>query len=188
MARFAVLASGSGSNFQAIAASRHESSLLVCDRKAAPVLERAAKLGVEALYVKYPGRERAEAEAEITAALEARGVELVILAGYMRLFTEGFVERWKGRMLNIHPALLPAWPGTDSIRRSFEAGDERFGITIHEVDRGMDTGPVVLQRSFRKEPGEPLESVEARVHALEHIWYPRIAAGFLDEIEGGRRA
>lgn len=210
MARLAVLASGNGSNFQALAealrrgrpgpdgealSARHDCVLLVYDRKAAYAAERARVLGVPARYVAYagPGRPadtalaREAAEAEIEAALEGAGADLVALAGFMRLLSPAFVERWKGRLLNIHPSILPAWPGAGAIARAFGAGERRFGVSVHFVDAGMDTGPLIVQSEFRAEAQEGLEAIEARVHELERRLYPRVVLDLLDGIEAERR-
>lgn len=190
MAKLAVLASGNGSNFEALAraleGSAHRLVLLVHDRKDAYARERAARLGIPSCYVPYAGRARGEAEAEIDAALDAAGTELVALAGFMRLLSPGFVERRAGRLVNVHPSVLPAWPGVDSVRRSFEAGAEEFGVTVHYVDSGTDTGPVIAQRKFARWGGATPEAVEARVHELEHGLYPRVVLDLLDRIEAAR--
>ncbi len=217
VAKLAVLASGNGSNFQALVealrrqptprhgepvaedaatAPRHECVLLVYDRKAAYAAARAQALGVPARYVPYagPGRPREvlaardAAEAEINEALRASGAELLALAGFMRLLSPAFVARWEGRIVNIHPSLLPAWPGADAIRRAFEAGERRFGVSVHFVDAGMDTGPLIAQSEFQADVGEDLSAIEARVHALEHRLYPRAVLGLLDELEARRKA
>lgn len=207
MARLAVLASGNGSNFQALAeairgraasepaAPRHELVLLAYDRKAAFAAERARALGIPARHVAYAGpsrpedpeRARAAAEAELDAALGEAGAELLALAGFMRLLSPGFVRRWEGRLVNVHPSLLPAWPGAHAIRRAFEAGERRFGVSVHFVDAGMDTGPLIAQSEFRTEADAGLPEIEARVHEEEHRLYPRVVLGLLDEIEAGRR-
>ncbi len=207
MARLAVLASGNGSNFQALAeairdrangdpsAPRHELVLLAHDRKAAFAAERARALGIPARHVPYagPGRPedpekaRAAAEAELGAALTASGAELLALAGFMRILSPEFVRAWEGRLVNVHPSLLPAWPGAHAIHRAFEAGERRFGVSVHFVDAGMDTGPLIAQSEFRVERGVGLPEIEARVHEEEHRLYPRVVLGLLDEIEAGRR-
>lgn len=190
MAKLAVLASGNGSNFEALAraleGSAHRLVLLVHDRKDAFARERAARLGIPARHVPYAGRIREEAEAELSAALDAAGTELVALAGFMRLLSPGFVERRAGRLVNVHPSLLPDWPGVDSVRRSFDAGAEEFGVTVHYVDAGMDTGPIVAQRKFRRWSGATLEAVEARVHEIEHGLYPRVVLELLGRIDAQR--
>lgn len=196
MPNLAVLASGSGSNFEALARAleptEHECVLLVCDRAGAGAFERAALLGVPARHVSYAGRPRAEAEAEIEALLSEAGSDLVALAGFLRLLSPDFVRRRAGRILNVHPALLPAYPGLDALRRAWDAGEEVFGATIHLVDEGMDTGPVLRQGNLKRRPGESFEDLEARVHALEHELYRRTVLELLDGIAregspGGRR-
>jgi formyltetrahydrofolate-dependent phosphoribosylglycinamide formyltransferase len=187
--RLAVLASGSGSNFEALARAleptEHECVLLVCDRAGAGAFERAVRLGVPVRHVSYAGRPRAEAEAEIEALLSEAGADLVALAGFLRLLSPDFVRRRTGRILNVHPSLLPAYPGLDALRRAWDAGEEVFGATIHRVDEGLDTGPVLRQGSLRRGPGESFEALEARVHALEHSLYTRTVLELLDELSRG---
>lgn len=186
MPRLAVLASGTGTNFEALALALkptvHECVLLISDRKNAPVLARAERLGVPGRYVPYVGRSREEAEAEIDALLDEYRVDLVALAGFMRLLSPGFVRRHMGGILNIHPALLPAYPGIDAIRRAWDAGETVFGVTVHLVDEGMDTGPVLKQGRLERRPGESLGELEARVHELEHELYREVAIRRLDDI------
>lgn len=191
MARYAVLASGNGSNFEALVLQlrdRHDCVLLVHDRRKAYAAERAARLGIPSRYVTYVGRSASEAEAEIAAALAERNVELVALAGFMRLLGPSFVASYRGRILNIHPSLLPKWPGAHAIARAHAAGELRFGASVHLVDEGMDTGPVLAQEAFEIEPSDSLESVEARVHAVEHRIYPRTALTVLDDLTARRRS
>jgi phosphoribosylglycinamide formyltransferase 1 len=196
VSRLAVLASGNGSNFEALAEAlrsrpaaagpRHECVLLVYDRKAAYAAQRAERLGVEARYVAYFGRSAAEAEAEIAAALGGSGAEFVALAGFMRILSGAFVASWKGRLVNVHPSLLPKWPGAHAIERAFGAGDRKFGVTVHYVDEGMDTGPIISQEFFTAEPGDSLETIEAKVHEVEHRMYPRAVLERLDACEAAR--
>jgi phosphoribosylglycinamide formyltransferase 1 len=183
--RLAVLASGKGTNFEALAlataaSGRHETAILVCDRKEAGAFDRASRLGLPSAYVKYPGKAREEAEAEILAALEKARADVVALAGFMRILSPGFVARWEGRLLNVHPSLLPRHPGAHAIERSWESGDAELGVTVHFVDGGMDTGKVILQRSFPREAASGLAAAEAMIHALEHEWYPRVVLAVLD--------
>lgn len=197
MARLAVLASGSGSNFEALALAlrdrplsegpRHECAILVYDRKAAFAAQRAARLGVPSRYVTYLGRTREEAEAEISAALSEAKADLVALAGFMRVLTPSFAREWKGRVVNIHPAILPKWPGAHAIRDAFESGERVYGATIHYVDEGVDTGLVIAQQSFDSREGESIESIEERTHAVEHRLYPSVVLELLDKIERSRR-
>jgi phosphoribosylglycinamide formyltransferase-1 len=183
--RLAVLASGKGSNFEALAlasaaSGRHETVILVCDRREAPAFERASRLGVPSAYVKYPGRALDEAEAEIRTALEAARADVVALAGFMRILSPAFVAGWEGRLLNVHPSLLPRHQGAHAIERSWESGDAELGITVHFVDGGMDSGPIVLQRSFPREAAADAAAAESMIHSLEHEWYPRAVLAVLD--------
>jgi phosphoribosylglycinamide formyltransferase 1 len=196
--RLAILASGNGSNFEALAlavaaSGRHETVLLACDRREARAFERAARLGIPSVYVKYPGRTREEAEGEILRALETARADVVALAGFMRILSPGFVAPWEGRLLNVHPSLLPRHPGAHAIERSWESGDAELGITVHFVDGGMDSGPVILQRSFPREEAGDAAEAESKIHALEHEWYPRAVLAVLDGrvlegqvLDGGR--
>jgi phosphoribosylglycinamide formyltransferase-1 len=144
---------------------------------------RARELGVPSLHVSYSGRTRDEAEAAIDEALRASGADLVALAGFMRILSPAFVSRWKGRLVNVHPSLLPAWPGADAIHRAYEAGERRFGVTVHFVDEGMDTGPIIAQDEFEVKRGETEAEVEERIHRLEHALYPKVVLDLLDRID-----
>jgi formyltetrahydrofolate-dependent phosphoribosylglycinamide formyltransferase len=196
MARLAVLASGNGGNFEALVCAlrvrpdnegpRHECVLLAYDRKAAFAAERAAALGVPSRYVSYYKRDVAEAEAELAASLSIAGAELVALAGFMRLLSPQFVAERRGRIVNVHPSILPAWPGAHAIARAYDAGSREFGVTVHYVDEGMDTGAPIAFEAFARENGESVDEVEARVHAVEHRIYPRAILSLLDAIEAER--
>jgi phosphoribosylglycinamide formyltransferase 1 len=189
VSRLAVMASGNGSNFEALvealrarpAGRRHECVLLLYDRKAAYAAERAKRLGILSRHISYYKRDIAEAEAEIEAALDEAGVELVALAGFMRILSGDLVAERKGALVNVHPSLLPKWPGAHAIERAYEARERSFGVTVHFVDEGMDTGPIIVQESFEAGSGESLESVESRIHELEHRIYPRAVIDILDE-------
>jgi phosphoribosylglycinamide formyltransferase-1 len=190
VASLAVFASGRGSNFTALAERlrgypRHRLAVLVCDIARAPVLERARELGVPARLVSYRGRSREEAEADMLAVLAEHRVDAVALAGFMRLLTPFFLSRFKGPVLNLHPSLLPKYPGTHGIEESFRSGDRDLGISVIRVDEGVDTGPVVLQRSFARTGSESLEEVERRIHDLEHEWLPVAVLQALDGLDGG---
>jgi phosphoribosylglycinamide formyltransferase-1 len=196
VSRLAVLASGNGSNFEALAEAlrsrpfeeglRHECVLLIYDRKAAYAVSRAERLGVPARYVSFYKREPEEAEAEIAAALEEARADLVALAGFMRILSPAFVAARDGRIVNVHPSLLPKWPGAHAIERAYRSGEREFGVTVHFVDEGMDTGVVIDSGSFLADPGETLDEIEARVHGLEHRVYPRAVLRLLDALETER--
>jgi formyltetrahydrofolate-dependent phosphoribosylglycinamide formyltransferase len=178
--RAAVLISGRGSNMAAlVAASRDpaypvEFVLTLSNRAQAPGLALAASLGVPTAVVehrKFNG-DRAAHEAAIDTALVAAGVQIVCFAGYMRLLTPFLIERWAGRMLNIHPSLLPAFPGLDTHARALAARVRLHGCTIHLVTQTMDDGPILAQAAVPVLPGDTEASLAARVLAQEHIIYP----------------
>jgi len=179
--RIAVFASGSGSNFQAIAdeiqAGRLDVKLelLVCDRPQAKVVERAALAGVPSFVFRardYPSREACETE--ILQKLRARQIDLVVLAGYMRILTGTLVEPYYGRMINIHPSLLPSFPGVNGIRQALEYGVKQTGVTVHFVDGGMDTGPIIAQKAVEVLDDDTEESLARRIHAAEHELFPQV--------------
>lgn len=187
--RIAIFASGSGSNFQAIvdaiAAGRLEATveLLVCDRPQAHVVERASRAGIRAFVFRpktYAGKEAYEAE--IAALLAELGVELIVLAGYMRIVTDTLLAPYKGRMINVHPSLLPAFPGVNAIGQAWEHGVKLTGVTVHVVDGGLDSGPIIAQRAVPIREDDTLESLEAAIHAAEHVLLPQ-AIGW---IQAGR--
>ena len=185
MSRLAVFTSGNGSNFQAIAeriASNRKHTLvcMICDRKNAFSFTRAERLGIKSYYIPYAGRTREEAEKDISDVLESEKIDMVSLAGFMRIFTCGFVSRYSGRIVNIHPALLPKYPGAHGIAESFASKDRELGITIHYVDCGVDTGAVILQKSFIRDFSEPIEEIEKKIHKLEYSFYPEAVEKLLD--------
>jgi phosphoribosylglycinamide formyltransferase 1 len=194
--RLVVLASGSGTNLQAILDKLHgregiEVVGVGSDKPGAGALERAQRAGVE--RATFPRAEYADREARDAAMgdwIAALGADLVALAGYMQLLSPSFVERFRGRVVNIHPALLPAFPGLDAIGQALAAGVETTGVSVHFVDEGVDTGPVIAQREVPVPPGVARAELEAAVHAVEHELYPeairmiaegRVASPFLDE-------
>jgi len=186
--RTAILISGRGSNMASLLrAAAHpgypaEIVAVLCNRPDAPGLERARAAGVEALAIDHKpfGQDRAAHEAALHAALQARGVQLVCLAGYMRLLTPFLVRAWPGRMLNIHPSLLPAFPGLDTHARALAAGTKLHGCTVHYVTEEADAGPILAQAAVPVLPDDTEASLAARVLAQEHVLYPlalRLAAG-----------
>lgn len=189
MARLAVFASGRGTNFVAIAgalamAKRHAIEFVLCDVKSAPVLDRAKELGVPVVPVSYQKVTREAVEKKIVRHLERRCVDLVALAGYMKLLTPWFIHAFKGPVINLHPSLLPKHPGIHAIEESYRSKDTELGISVMRIDEGVDTGPVLVQKSFVRTGAESLEEIEARIHTLEHEWFPRVLIGLLDEIDG----
>jgi phosphoribosylglycinamide formyltransferase-1 len=188
--RLAILLSGRGSNFEAIADAvesgripRAEIVAVVSDVPDARGLARAAERGLRAFAVpRERFEDRAEQEAEIGRILRASGTDLICLAGYMRILSPDFVREWPGRILNIHPSLLPKYRGLSPQRRALEAGETEAGCSVHVVDEGTDTGPVVLQRKVPVEPGDTEETLSARILEQEHEAYPeaiaKVLAGF----------
>ena len=176
--RLVVLASGSGTNLQAILDSLHgregiEVAGVGSDKPAARALERAREAGVEtAVFPRddYAGREARDVA--MAAWIEARGADLVVLAGYMQLLSPVFVARFRNRVVNIHPALLPAFPGLDAIGQALAAGVGVTGVTVHFVDEGVDTGPAIVQREVPVPAGRDRDRLEEAIHAVEHELYP----------------
>lgn len=189
--RVAVLISGRGSNMAAlIEAARaaplpYEVALVVASRADAEGLAVARELGVEAVAVpsKPHGADREAHERAVDAVLRAHDVEVVALAGWMRILTGWLVGRWEGRMLNIHPSLLPKYPGLDTHARALEAGDAVAGCTVHLVDEGMDEGPILARAEVPILPGDTAETLSARVLAVEHRLYPQTLADFCARLE-----
>lgn len=190
--RTAVLISGRGSNMAALIdaagnpAYPAEIVLVVSNRPNAPGLEHARAAGVEAIAVDHRrfGDDRAAHEAAIDAALRRAGVETVCLAGYMRLFTPFFINAWQGRMLNIHPALLPAFKGLHTHERALAAGVKLHGCTVHLVTEAMDEGPILAQAAVPVLPGDTAATLAARVLAQEHVIYPEALRLFALRMQG----
>jgi phosphoribosylglycinamide formyltransferase 1 len=181
----AVFASGGGTNFQAIADalkdSPHQVVLLVCDKKKAQVRQRALDAGIPVESIVYrKGRTREEAEQELLSRMAQYSIDLIALAGFMRLLSPLLVDAYKDKILNIHPSLLPKYPGTRGIEESFYSGDDELGITIHRVDYGLDTGSIIRQGRISRIDGESLKDFESRIHALEHRLYPEVIFDILE--------
>jgi phosphoribosylglycinamide formyltransferase 1 len=181
--RVGILLSGRGSNMVALleAASDGrlpgvEVELVLSDRAAAAGLELARGRGIEAVAVERRGRSREEHEREIVALLRERGVELICLAGYMRLLSPYFLREFAGRILNIHPSLLPAFPGLDAARQAVEHGVKISGCTVHLVDQTLDGGPIVIQRAVAVADTDTPETLAARILREEHLAYPEALA------------
>jgi phosphoribosylglycinamide formyltransferase-1 len=190
MRRLAVLLSGRGSNFEAIADAVESGRIpnaeivaVVSDVPDARGLARARERALPAFAVdrsRFPSR--ADHEAAVLRILDEARPDLVCLAGYMRILSPDFVARWRGRILNIHPSLLPKYRGVSPQKRAIEAGETVSGCTVHVVDEGTDTGPVVLQREVRVEPDDTEESLSARILEQEHAAYPEAIAQMLPRL------
>jgi phosphoribosylglycinamide formyltransferase-1 len=176
--KLGILISGRGSNMVAIAEAARdgripdsEVAVVISDQADAPGLARAAELGLPTQVIEKKGRKRADHDAEIVASLRAHGVELVCLAGYMRLLSPAFIAAYRGRILNIHPSLLPAFPGLHAQRQALAHGVKITGCTVHLVDEGLDTGPILAQAAVPVLDGDTEETLSARILEQEHQLY-----------------
>jgi phosphoribosylglycinamide formyltransferase-1 len=179
--RIAVLASGSGSNFEALVQAclgkevqNAEIVLLVTDKQKAFVRQRAKKYNIPQVFLNPTDYQSRQAfDEEIIKVLQEHEIEFVLLAGYMRILSPFFVSKFKNKILNIHPALLPAFKGSNAIEQAYNYGVKVVGVTVHFVDAKVDHGPILLQQSLAVKPGESLEQLRERIHKLEHCLYPR---------------
>lgn len=212
----AVLASGNGTNLQAIIDKLHrkaidetiqvedpdelvqaripiiEVAIVISDVKDAPAIKRAWTAGIPTAVIPLDRYDSLEAhDLHVAAAVNDLGIDLVVLAGYMRLLHPSFIEAFPNRIINVHPALLPAFPGTKGIADALEYGVKVTGVTVHFVEDEMDSGPVIAQEPVRVEDGDTIETLAARIHAVEHELLPRtirmIAAGKVQPPPPGSR-
>lgn len=188
MKNIALFASGSGSNFQAIMDAvssgdlRVNVKLLVCDKPDAFVIKRAERAEVAVFSFRAKDyADKAAYEADILRQLQAQQVDFIVLAGYMRLIGPTLLEAYKGKIVNIHPSLLPAFPGKDAVGQALEAGVKVSGVTVHYVDEGMDTGPIIAQKAIEVKPNETKETLQARIHHIEHELYPAVLKELLEQ-------
>ncbi len=183
----AVFCSGNGTNFQAIVDSvkrgeiKAQVALMVCDNPGAFALERAEKLGIKSLLVERKNfKTKGEFEAEIIKNLKKENIELICLAGFMRLVSSGFVQRYRNKILNIHPALLPSFKGTRGIKDALDYGVKVSGVTVHLVDEKLDHGPIILQKALEIRDEDTEESLASRIHEIEHKLYPQAIKLFVE--------
>ena len=194
-ARLGILVSGRGSNMEALAAACSEGripatiALVLSNVESAPALEKARRAGLATMVVASKGRGREEHERLVTQELERAGASLVCLAGYMRLLTGSFVRRWDGKVLNVHPSLLPAFPGMNAQAQAVAHGVKVSGCTVHFVDEELDHGPIILQAAVPVLDDDTPDSLSARILDVEHRVYPEavalVASGRV-RLEGGR--
>jgi phosphoribosylglycinamide formyltransferase 1 len=185
--RIAVLASGGGTNLQAILDQLHGTDGIevvgaISDKPEATALERARGAGVEtAVFPASDYEDREQRDQAIGDWLEQREVDLVVLAGYMQLLSPQFVQRFRNRIINVHPALLPAFPGLEAVQQALDHGSKITGVTIHFVDEGVDSGPIIFQRPVPVPPSRNWDELEEAIHRTEHTLLPEairlIAAG-----------
>jgi phosphoribosylglycinamide formyltransferase 1 len=193
--KLGILLSGRGSNFEAIADSiqagrlQAEIAIVVSNRGDAPGLESAKRRGLNARLIPSKGRVREEHDREVMAALKEAQVDLVCLAGYMRLLSPEFIRAFPNRILNIHPSLLPAFPGLDAQKQALDHGVKVSGCTVHFVDEHLDQGPIILQKTVPVLEGDDAHSLAARILKQEHLAYPEAIRLLLSgevEIQGRR--
>ncbi|QDZ07554.1 phosphoribosylglycinamide formyltransferase [Sphingomonas panacisoli] len=176
-----ILISGRGSNMMALveaASDAYEVVVVASDNPAAPGLAWAREHGIPTFALSPKGIGKAAYEAAVTGALREAGAEIVALAGYMRLLSDEFVATWRGRVVNIHPSLLPKYKGLDTHQRAIDAGDLEAGCSVHIVTEELDAGELLGQTTVPIEPGDDAETLAARVLAEEHRLYPRVLADF----------
>jgi len=176
----AVFASGRGSNFSAIVRAVKKGkikaclALLICDQPQAGVISRAKRAGVKvALVERKDFPDKANFEARIIQILEENKIDLIVLAGFMRILSPAFVSHYKGRIINVHPALLPSFKGEHGIKEAYDYGVKVTGVTVHFVDEEMDHGPIILQKAVPIEKDDTLETLEKKIHRIEHLIYPQ---------------
>jgi phosphoribosylglycinamide formyltransferase-1 len=193
--RVGVLVSGHGSNLQALidaartGALGGEVAVVISNVASAPALERARKASIPALFRGHRGQAREAFDAELADILHAHAVDLVCLGGYMRLLSAGFIRAFPGRVVNVHPSLLPAFPGREAQRQAWEHGVKVTGATVHLVDEGLDSGPILLQEAVPVLASDSVEDLSARILLAEHRIYPRAVRVLLEgryRMEGRR--
>lgn len=191
--RIGVLASGGGTDLQSIIDASEKGMIdaevvaVISDKKDAFALKRAGKHGIQAFFVNPRGKDRTRHEKEINSILEDAQVGLVVGAGYMRVLSPSFVKKWHGKLINIHPALLPSFKGTNGQGDAFEYGVKISGCTTHFMDEEMDHGPIIIQAAVKVFPGDDRDKLAARILEVEHQILPRTVQLFADnrlKIEG----
>ncbi|WP_208559565.1 phosphoribosylglycinamide formyltransferase [Marinilactibacillus kalidii] len=188
--RLAIFASGSGSNFEVIAKAiqsgkiNAELCLLICDQPEAYVLKRAEASGIEARLLQ-PNQylNKMTFEQAVLGVLKEMKIDLIILAGYMRIVGKTLLGAYPDRILNIHPSLLPFFPGKQAVLDAFAAGVKETGVTVHLVDQGIDTGPILSQKKVMVESGDTLTSLEEKVHKVEHSMYPYVIQTYIEKLQ-----
>ena len=186
--KLAVFASGTGTNFQALNDAILQRNLnaeivrLIVDKSTAGALNLAKLFGIPATAIKYSNYEtKIEAEQVIINQLKTDQVDGILLAGYMRILTPKLIDAYSGKIINLHPAMLPKFPGRHSILDAFEAGVSETGVTVHFVDNGIDTGEIIAQEAVPILVNDAIDLLETRIHNVEHVLYPNTLAKLIDE-------
>ena len=178
--RVAILASGRGSNFQSIIdASENnelpncEIKLLIVNKKEAYAIERAKKHNIDYHIIESKNKKREDFDKQIVKVLVKNHIDIIALAGFMRILSKAFVKKYKNRIINIHPSLLPSFPGAHAHRDVIKSGAKKSGCTVHFVDEGVDTGPIILQKSVTVDKNDNEETLAAKILPLEHLIFPK---------------
>lgn len=182
--RVAIFVSGNGTNFEALmqASLPMDVVMLVCDHDNVPVIERAAKYHVPVVLSQVKkGVSKIQRETQLLTQLRAAKVEAILLAGYMRIVGTTLLAAYPRRIVNIHPALLPSFPGRTGIEDAFAAGVKVTGVTIHFVDAGVDSGPIIAQEPVRRYDDDQLSDLETRIHEVEHQLYPKTVRNLIEK-------
>lgn len=190
--KIAIFASGNGGNFEQLALKVHHDPkvaakicFVLTDHATAYVLERAKRQGITGIFCEPKDfKSKALYEEQILSYLQKYEIELILLAGYMRIIGHTLLQEYQGRILNIHPSLLPQFPGKKGIEDAFEAGVCQTGVTVHLVDEGVDTGPILAQETVPIVPGESIETLEQKIHRVEHELYPKIVLKLIEKMKG----
>ena len=184
--RIAVMASGRGTDFQSLIDAnkkghlRCKITILICNNKDAGAIDRAKLNSIPVEIIDHRGKSRIEFDREVDEILTKSNVDLIVLAGFMRVLSSWFVSKWRDRIVNIHPALLPSFPGTNAHKDALEYGVKITGLTIHLVDEKVDHGPIIFQHPVEVMDNDTEETLSKRVLKQEHIWYPRVVQWLLD--------
>ncbi len=187
MARIAIFASGNGSNFESLVKyfsndKINKVTILICNKKNAFVIERAKRLDIPYEYVKYVKGDIQDAEEKIFGILKKNKINVIFLAGFMKILTAKFLQVVSIPIINIHPSLLPKYKGVDAIEKAFNSSATKIGITIHYVSEKVDSGEIILQKSIPINRDNGLKFIEQEVHKIEHHWYPIVAKKICDKI------
>ncbi|MFV0499722.1 MAG: phosphoribosylglycinamide formyltransferase [Bacilli bacterium] len=176
MKNLAIFASGNGSNFEALACANLNCNIrvLICNKKDAYVIKRAQKIGIKYEIVESENYSKKDYEKKIIELLQAYEIELIILAGYMKIFSSDFVDKYSNKIINIHPSKLPNYRGLNAVERAFSNNDKEIGVSVHFVDSGVDTGNVIACECINVSDDDTLEDVFKKIHDLEHSLYPKV--------------
>ncbi|MGH1411317.1 MAG: phosphoribosylglycinamide formyltransferase [Mycoplasma sp.] len=188
--KIAIFGSGNGSNFQALAEyiiknkNQYKLVMVICDKPNAYILERAKKLNIQSYLVDYKQhKSKTDAEKSIIDLLVNDEVDYILLAGFMKILSTSFIDKFQNRIINIHPSLLPSYPGIGAIKKAYDNHDEYIGVTTHYVDGGVDTGKIILQDKIKVNYEKSLEEITHEIHKIEHVLYIKTLQKLLQNYE-----